>query len=531
MNLDHKRVGVTRTPALPLIGPSLVELTLIPDERGCLGVVEAGIDIPFRVERFYFVTDVPDGGERGGHAHKRLWQLLVALRGELTVELTDGRHTHRFHLADYDQGLIIPPGWWRELKNFKSDALLAVLASRHYEEEDYIRDFPEFLDWSTRRAQVKAVPFLPLQRYMIDDGEGRDLALSIETAARNVLESGNYIGGPEVAAFERDFARFCEVKDTVGVGNGLEALQLALMAEEIGPGDEVIVPAHTFVATALAVTNVGARPVLVDVEADTGLLDTAGLADAIGPATRAIIPVHLYGHPVDMDPILRLAEERSLFVVEDAAQAHGALYRGRRCGSLGHVSAFSFYPTKNLGAMGDAGAVTTNDSARADKIRKLANYGSATRYVHELVGMNSRLDPIQAAVLSQKLRYLDRWNERRRLLAGLYLEAFAGLNGLQLPAVRPWAAPVWHVFAIRVVDGRRDDLARFLGQHGIGTNIHYPVPLHEQPCFAGQRWSAGSFPNAERFGREVLSLPLDPSHSEDEIRLVIRTVFAFFERS
>lgn len=511
--------------------PKIIPLTLVVDERGCIGVAEAGAHIPFNPERFYFITAIPEGAERGGHAHKQLWQFLVAIRGSVTIELTDGRRSYSFHLTNFDRGLLVPPGWWRDMRNFRSDALLAVLASRPYEEEDYIRDLSEFLAWSASNAEVNSVPYLSLQRQVSVGQEGQGFGAAIRRASQEVLQSGYYIGGPDVAAFEEAFAEFSQTEKAIGVGNGLEALELALLAEGIGPGDEVIIPAHTFVATALAVVNVGARPTLVDVEADTGLIDCTRIEGAIGPATRAIIPVHLYGHPVDMDPILRLAEGRSLYVLEDAAQAHGATYHGRPCGSLGHAAAFSFYPTKNLGAMGDAGAVTTSDLVRAATVRKLANYGSATRYVHELVGRNSRLDPVQAAILSCKLLRLPAWNERRRVLAHLYLEGLAGIDGLVLPAIRSWAMPVWHVFAVRVKNGRREELARFLDQHQIGTNIHYPIPVHEQPCFATQDWIKGSFPNAEMLSREVLSLPLDPFHTDEEIRLVVRTVVGFFLRS
>jgi dTDP-4-amino-4,6-dideoxygalactose transaminase len=310
----------------------------------------------------------------------------------------------------------------------------------------------------------------------------------------------------------------------VGVGNGLEALSLALRAWNVGPGDEVIAPAHTFIATALAIDAVGATPVLVDVEPDTGLIDPRLVAEAITPRTRALLPVHLYGHPVDMDGLTAAAGH--LPIIEDAAQAHGALYKGRRCGALGEAAAFSFYPTKNLGALGDGGGIVFDDPARAFAARRLANYGSTAKYVHEALGTNSRLDPIQAAVLSVKLERLDAWNARRRTLAALYLDGLSDVDGLDLPAVRPWAEPVWHVFAVRA-PGRRDALQAWLEAGGVGTNIHYPTPVHLQPCYAG-RWRSGQFPVAEALGASLLSLPLDPSHTDSEIRFVIDRVRAFF---
>ena len=409
------------------------------------------------------------------------------------------------------------------MDEFDRQSLVGVLASDDYDADDYIRDYDEFRDWlAGRRAEDAPVPYLDLRR-----AHG-GMRPELNAAIGATIESGQFIGGPLVADFERDFAAYCDTGCAVGVANGLEALLLALLAKGIGPGDEVLIPAHTFVATALAVTHSGATPVPVDVEEDTGNIDPGAIHGALSPRTRAIIPVHLYGHPADMDAIARIAASRGLFVLEDSAQAHGALYRNRRCGSLGDAAAFSFYPTKNLGAMGDAGAVTTANADLAAEVRLLGNYGSARRYDHERLGFNSRLDPIQAAVLCTKLKHLDDWNARRRALAARYLDGLSGLDPLGLPAVRPWATPVWHVFRIRVPDGRRDALRTFLHAHGVGTNIHYPVPVHRQSCYSNAGFDLSRYPVADRLAQQTLSLPLDARHTHAEVDRVIDLVRAFF---
>jgi len=341
-----------------------------------------------------------------------------------------------------------------------------------------------------------------------------------------VLDSGIYIGGDEVARFEDAFAAFCGVRHAVGVANGTEAIELTLRAWGIGPGDEVIVPASTAVQTALAVTHAGARPVLADVEPDTGLLDADGVEAALSARTRAIVPVHLYGHPAAMTRMRDIAAHARVRLLEDAAHAHGARYRDSRCGSLGDAAAFSFYPTKNLGALGDGGCVTTDDSALAATLRSLRACGLTVNYLHRADGRTSRLDAVQAAVLRWKLERLDTWNARRGKLAAAYASGLSGTPGLTLPAVRSWATPVWHAFPVLVHDGRRDELQRALAARGIGTNIHYRVPVHLQPCYADAGWRPGDFPVSERRADAQLSLPLDPFHTDAEIARVVGAVRA-----
>ena len=363
------------------------------------------------------------------------------------------------------------------------------------------------------------IPFLDVQ------ASYRELQLELDAAYRRVMESGWYILGGEVEAFEQEFAAYCGVKYCIGVGNGLEALHLILRAYGIGPGDEVIVPANTYIATWLAVSYVGATPVPVEPDPRTYNIDPDRVATTLTPRTRAIMPVHLYGQPADMDPILEIAQRHGLKVIEDAAQAHGATYKGRRAGSLGDAAGFSFYPGKNLGAFGDAGAVVTDDDDLADKVPVLRNYGSRVKYHNELKAFNSRLDPLQAAFLRVKLRYLDEWNQRRRTVADRYLEELADLPDLTLPFVPGWAEPIWHLFVVR--HPPRDALQHYLNQAKVGTLIHYPVPPHLSGAYADGPWKERGFPVTERLADTVLSLPMGPHLGAEEMTNVVRVLRSF----
>jgi dTDP-3-amino-3,4,6-trideoxy-alpha-D-glucose transaminase len=363
------------------------------------------------------------------------------------------------------------------------------------------------------------IPFLDLHR------STQDIRAELDSAYHRVMESGRYILGEEVEAFEREFAEYCGTKHCVGVGNGLDALGLILRAHRIGAGDEVIVPAHTFIATWLAVSGTGAVPVPVEPAPGTFNLDPEGVAAALTPRTKAILPVHLYGQPAEMAPIISLCRERGVKVIEDAAQAHGARYRGRRVGSLGDGAAFSFYPAKNLGALGDGGAIVTDSDELADQVRLLRNYGSRLKYRHEREGVNSRLDPLQAAFLRAKLKHLDRWNDHRCAIANRYLEGLKNLPGLILPWTPPHVDPVWHIFAVR--HERRDALQSFLEKRGIGTLIHYPVPPHRSEAYAGRRWADVALPRTERIAAEILSLPLWPQMETASVDEVISAVADF----
>jgi dTDP-4-amino-4,6-dideoxygalactose transaminase len=346
------------------------------------------------------------------------------------------------------------------------------------------------------------IPFLDLK------ASYQELAEELDGAYHRVTRSGWFILGSEVKAFEAELAAFTGVKHCIGVGDGLDALHLILRAYGAGPGDEVIVPSNTFIATWLAVSQVGATPVPVEPDERTHNLDPERVEAAITPRTRAILPVHLHGQPADMDPLVEIARRHGLKVIEDAAQAHGARYKGRRAGSLGDAAAFSFYPGKNLGALGDGGAITTDDDALAERLRLLRNYGSRVKYQHEVLGYNSRLDELQAAFLRVKLPRLDAWNARRREIARLYDEALAGVPGLTLPFAPAFASPVHHLYVIR--HARRDALQQHLTLAGIGTLIHYPVPPHRSSPYEARFPDPASLPIADRLGREVLSLPIGP---------------------
>ncbi len=350
-----------------------------------------------------------------------------------------------------------------------------------------------------------------------------ELRPRLDAAYARVVDSNWLVLGRELEAFEHEFAEYCDAKHCIGVANGLDALFIALKGMGIGAGDEVIVPSNTYIATWLAVSYAGAKPIPVEPNERTYNLDPAAVKAAVTPATRAIMPVHLYGQPADMDPINRIAKEHGLKVIEDAAQAHGDRYKGRRTGSLGDAAGFSFYPGKNLGALGDGGAVVTNDDAIADKIRVLRNYGSRVKYHNEVKGFNSRLDELQAAFLREKLALLDDWNGRRCEVAMNYLDGLSS-TGLVLPHVPEWAEPVWHLFVVR--HASRDALQAALTAKGIGTMIHYPIPPHLQGAYSELGISQGMLPIAERIHREVLSLPMWPQLTKPLRNEVIQACIA-----
>lgn len=363
-----------------------------------------------------------------------------------------------------------------------------------------------------------SVPFLDMK------APYRELQAELDSAWRRVMESGWYILGSEVEAFEREFAEYVGVKYCVGVGNGLDALHLILRAYGIGAGDEVIVPANTYIASWLAVSYAGASPVPVEPLEATCNLDPSRLESAVSSRTKAVMAVHLYGQPAEMDAINAVARQHGLKVIEDAAQAHGAGYRGRRAGSLGDAAGWSFYPAKNLGALGDAGAVTTNDPDLAEKVRVLRNYGSQVKYHNLHKGFNSRLDELQAALLRVKLKVLDEWNARRAQIAARYLDGLKD-SGLTLPFVPQGMQPNWHLFVVR--SPNRDALQAHLKRQGIETLIHYPVPPHLQPAYREMGLSEGAFPITERIHREALSLPMGPHLSREEADAVIAAIRAF----
>jgi len=351
-----------------------------------------------------------------------------------------------------------------------------------------------------------------------------EIRAELDAAVCGVLDSNYFIGGPQNAKFEEEFAAYCGSTNCVGCGNGLDALQLILRAKGIGAGDEVIVPAHSFIATALAVTYVGAKPVYADVEDQYYCLDAAKIEAAITPRTKAIMMVHIYGQIGEFAAVKAVAKKHNLLLIEDAAQAHGALYQGQKAGSLGDAAGFSFYPGKNLGAFGDGGAVTTSDTQIARMVRMLSNYGSEKKYQHQCKGVNSRLDTLQAAILSVKLLQLDRWTQERQRVAKRYLSGIKNA-AVTLPALNPAASHVWHIFAVMVED--RERFMAYLAEHEIQALVHYPVPMHLHEAYRDLGYQPGMFPVAEKVARCEVSLPMYYGMSEEQIDHVIDTINAY----
>jgi dTDP-4-amino-4,6-dideoxygalactose transaminase len=358
------------------------------------------------------------------------------------------------------------------------------------------------------------VPFLNLR------AQHDPIRAELLAAINEVIDSSAFAGGPYVARFEEDFAAFCRVPHAIGVGNGTDALWLPLLAQGIGPGDEVITVPNSFMATAEAISYCGATPVFVDVDERTYTMDPARIEAAITPRTKAIIPVHLYGQMADMDPIMAIAARHKLFVLEDACQAHGAEYKGRRAGSIGHAAAFSMYPGKNLGALGEAGAVTTSDAALAERIKCLREHGQQKKYHHSLIGWNARMDGMQAAMLRIKLRRLAEGNAARRAHAKHYDQLLAGVAGVQAPHNAPDRTHVYHVYVVRVAE--RDRVLAALAERGVACGVHYPKPIHLQPAYAALDLGPGSFPIVERHADELLSLPMFPELTAEQIEIVVR---------
>ena len=365
----------------------------------------------------------------------------------------------------------------------------------------------------------RVIPLVDLRRQYLS------IKNEIDEAIQTVLNSGVFITGENVRAFEKEFANYIGVKYAIGVNSGTDALTIALRALGIERGDEIITVSFTFVSTVDCVVHNGGMPVFIDIEPESYTIDIRQIEKAITKKTKAIIPVHLYGHPADMDPILKTAEKHGLYVIEDAAQASGAEYKGKKVGSLGHVACFSFYPSKNLGAYGDGGTIVTNDQEIAEKVKFLREYGQREKYSHELIGYNSRLDEIQAAILRVKLKHLDGWNERRRVLAKLYVDLLTCLEDqIKLPIEKRHAEHVFHLFVIQV--SARDELKKYLASHGIQTGIHYPIPVHLQKAYSSIISNAPT-PNTERCASHVLSLPMFPELTEEEVAFICDRIKIF----
>ncbi|MBI3852469.1 MAG: DegT/DnrJ/EryC1/StrS family aminotransferase [Verrucomicrobia bacterium] len=364
------------------------------------------------------------------------------------------------------------------------------------------------------------IPYLDLPAQL------RPLRKELDAVIAKTLDNCSFCLGPDVAQFERDFARYCGAQHAVGFNSGTSALHVAMRLLNIGPGDEVITTPHTFVATSWAISYVGARPIFVDIDDQTFTLDPTRVERAITPRTKAIMPVHLYGHPCDLDPLLAICRKRGLSLVEDACQSHGAKYRGKTVGTFGALAGFSFYPGKNLGACGEGGALVTNDEAHAARARSLREHGSTQRYYHDEIGFNYRMEGIQGAVLGVKLKRLEQWTQGRRRVAQRYHELLAD-TPLQLPREADYAESVYHLYVVR--HPRRDELKKHLEAHKIGCALHYPVPLHLQKCYGSLGHRAGDFPVVEKAARECLSLPIYPELTEEQIQQVAMVIHDFFK--
>lgn len=491
------------------------------DPRGILVPIELTSQVPFTVQRVYFITKADPALPRGFHAHRRTREAMVCVSGscDLRLRSRDGAQTS-IEMDDPGRMVIIEPGLWREMHNITEDAVILVLASLPYDEGDYIRDQTSF-DMEQPKGVVTAVSSLDLKR------ENAAFEPALSAAVQRVVDSGWYVGGPEVKEFEERWAAFCGARHAVGVGNGLDAMELVLRAWGVGPGDEVIVPANTYIATWLAVDAVGARVVPVEPDPATFNISAPTIEPALTNRTKVVLGVHLYGRSLDHAPIRRLCDERGIKFLEDGAQGHGASKDGVRVGAQGHAAAFSFYPTKNLGALGDAGAITTDDPATAESVALLGNYGSKVKYVNDVKGRNSRLDAIHAAALLAKLPRLDSGSEHRRILAGRYQQKLGKIEGLELPAA-PLSAEehVWHTYVVRCAD--RLGLQTHLQRQGIQTLIHYPIAPFDQQAYADYGLDPANFPISRSIHKNCLSLPISATHTELEIDHVCDAITDFF---
>ena len=499
--------------------PTLIQTPIINRDAICdLGFVELDKDFPFYVKRHYYLLTGEQATERGFHAHRKLSQFIMCLSGTLDISFEGRAGDFQFHLDNPKQGIFVPAGYWRSL-TLSPHAVISILASEIYDENDYIRDYDAFQNWLKENEKINHVPYIALNRC-------HDfLKAKLQSAFEQSLNDNDFIQGKKLQIFEQNFAKFCDVSDAIGCGNGFDALNLILRALDIGARDEVIVPSNSFIATALAVEHSGAKSVFIDCDEATYSLNINQIEANINKNTKAIIAVHLYGIAADMDRVNQIAQKHNLYVIEDAAQAHGALYHQKKVGSLSDAAAFSFYPTKNIGALGDAGCITTNNKKLADKIRMLRNYGSQKKYHHEMIGVNSRLDTMNAAFLDIKLKFIDEWNQKRRKLADIYFENLGSISEIILPQITDNSVPVWHVFPIRVHQNIRETCIDYLKENHIGTNIHYPIPIHQSEAYARDI----SLPITEQYAKSLISLPLDPFHNEMEIEYVCKTLEEFFK--
>ncbi len=508
-----------------IVNTKMIDLPVYKDNYGSLVPIEQLKDIPFEIKRVYYIYDVEDKMRRGYHSHRDLEQALICVHGSVKIMVKTPDAQEDILLDDPTKALLIGPMVWREMYDFSSDAVLLVLASELYTVSDYIRDYSQYeleaKDWFSsekkytmeRSKKMMQVPFSTFDR--MHKAVRNEMIEKFE----EIYDKGWFIQGSECELFEKEFASWNGSSYAVGVATGLDALYLSLKALEIGAGDEVIVPSNTFIATALAVSYAGAKVVLVDPDEKTYNLSGNGIEAAITDKTKAIIAVHLYGQTAEMDEIMEIARKHHLKVVEDCAQAHGATYKGEKAGTFGDVGCFSFYPGKNLGALGDGGAIITNNKELADKIRALGNYGSAKKYQHIYKGTNSRLDELQAGFLRIKLTHLHEYNEQRNVYAKKYLEGIHN-SKIKLPQIGENRTHIWHIFA--VMCDTRDEFQQYLKDHGITTVCHYPIAIADQMAYSNECLQKTAF--AEYNASHELSLPMYAGMADEEINYVIETI-------
>lgn len=514
--------ALSKLPLPLVVDCAICELPKINDPRGNLTFIEQSEAFPFPIQRVFYLYDVPKGGSRAGHALKTCHQMLVAISGSFEVVVRDGLGERRVRLDSAARGYHIPPMIWREVEQFSDSAVCLVLASEEYSEAGYVREWPDYQTYRHKENQAE----LPIVRSWNSEASYEKCRVELDAAYRRFMTSNQLVLGNEVMYFEKEYSAYCEAQYCVGLGHGLDALVLALKVLDIGPGDEVIVPANTYIASWLAVSQIGASIVPVEPDANTFNMDVSLIEAAITSRTKAILAVNLYGLPCDYDGISAICRLHGLRFLVDNAQGHGAKFREKRVGGLADIECHSFYPTKNLGAYGEAGAITTNQPEWADRVRVLRNYGSRNRYENEVCGYNSRLDELQAAFLRVKLRKLDGWNDLRRKLAAFYQKELETIPELKIPRIIPELEPVWHQFVIR--HPKRDDLQKHLTKHGIETIIHYPIPPHRSQAYEDLKYNEGTFPLTEQLARESLSLPMGPHITLASAARVVDAVRSFF---
>jgi dTDP-4-amino-4,6-dideoxygalactose transaminase len=505
----------------------VIKIPTFLDSRGNLSAINIRKKCGFLVKRIYYLYNLKKNKPRGSHAHKNLKQLLICVKGKVIVYFNKREKSEtKYILNSPNKGLLIQDCIWCDIQEFEKDSILLVLASEDYNKKDYLRNRDQYRKYISQKKIIKNISYAPLDRMH------KSLESRILPALESVIRKGKYILGNEVSKFEKNYAKFSKTKYVVGCGNGFDALVLALKSIDICCDDEVIVPANSFVATAMAVSSLGAKPIFADCDYNNFSIDLESVKNKITKKTKAIIPVSLYGIPLDASKISSFAKKYNLKIIEDASQSHGACffsnnYQKVKKFSNWKISTFSFYPTKNLGAIGDAGAVATNDSKLYFKIKSLRNYGFEKFNSYKYIGINSRLDEIQAAILNIKLDYINDWTVKKRKIAKIYFRELKKVTSIKLIDHNLLEKSVLHVFPVKVLNNKRDSLIAFLNKNNIETNIHYPQSINKQPIYKKFKTK---LKNCNILKKELLSLPIDPFHTNDEILYVCFKIKEFFSK-